>query len=354
MPSDPPQSPPRRPGMWASLRVAMTSWRTASSPCSPSPPGCRSAWSGSRSRTGCARPGVDLRVVGLITLAQAPWTFKFLWSPVMDRWVPPFLGRRRGWIVIAQVALFATTLALAGVGSHPEAPGWSGCWRSPSPSPRRPTTSPTTPTRSTSCGPRSRGRRWAPRSRSTARRCTSPAPSPSPSRRAGRGRWCSGARGRAPALPLRHPARARARGGGGRSPHPAGGGVGAVPRILAAIARSRSCSSCSSTSSPTTWRRRCSAPSWSTSATPRSTAASRSAPPGRSRPRSGAARGVLTTSLGLGRALWLFGVIQILSNVGYHPGRGERGQPAAHVRRHGFESFTQGLGTGAFLVLLLR
>ena len=64
--------------------------------------------------------GVDIRVVGLITLAQAPWTFKFFWSPLMDRYVPPFLGRRRGWTVIAQVALFVLTLMLAGVGDHPD------------------------------------------------------------------------------------------------------------------------------------------------------------------------------------------------------------------------------------------
>jgi MFS transporter, PAT family, beta-lactamase induction signal transducer AmpG len=66
--------------------------------------------------------GVDIRIVGLITLAQAPWTFKFLWSPLMDRYVPPFLGRRRGWAAVAQVALFALTLMLAGVGQHPETP----------------------------------------------------------------------------------------------------------------------------------------------------------------------------------------------------------------------------------------
>ncbi len=68
------------------------------------------------------KSGVDIRVVGLVTLAQAPWTFKFLWSPLMDRYSPPWLGRRRGWIVIAQVALFASTLALAGVGHRPETP----------------------------------------------------------------------------------------------------------------------------------------------------------------------------------------------------------------------------------------
>jgi MFS transporter, PAT family, beta-lactamase induction signal transducer AmpG len=64
--------------------------------------------------------GVDIRVVGLITLAQAPWTFKVLWSPLMDRFVPPFWGRRRGWMAVTQVALFAFTLMLAGVGSRPE------------------------------------------------------------------------------------------------------------------------------------------------------------------------------------------------------------------------------------------
>jgi PAT family beta-lactamase induction signal transducer AmpG len=65
--------------------------------------------------------GVDIRVVGLITLAQAPWTFKVLWAPLMDRYFPPFWGRRRGWMAVTQIALFACTLMLAGVGDRPEA-----------------------------------------------------------------------------------------------------------------------------------------------------------------------------------------------------------------------------------------
>ena len=68
-----------------------------------------------------ARAGVDIKVIGLFTLAQAPWSFKLLWSPSMDRFPPPFLGRKRGWILIGQVALFALGLGLAGVSSHPEA-----------------------------------------------------------------------------------------------------------------------------------------------------------------------------------------------------------------------------------------
>jgi len=66
--------------------------------------------------------GFDIRLVGLTTLAHAPWTFKMLWSPLMDRYAPPWLGRRRGWIAITQVALFALTLMLAGAGDDPDTP----------------------------------------------------------------------------------------------------------------------------------------------------------------------------------------------------------------------------------------
>jgi PAT family beta-lactamase induction signal transducer AmpG len=65
--------------------------------------------------------GVDIRIVGLFTLAQAPWAFKVVWSPLMDRYVPPFWGRRRGWMAVTQVALAATSIALAGAGGHPDA-----------------------------------------------------------------------------------------------------------------------------------------------------------------------------------------------------------------------------------------
>jgi PAT family beta-lactamase induction signal transducer AmpG len=65
--------------------------------------------------------GVDIRVVGLFTLAQAPWTFKVLWAPLMDRYVPPFWGRRRGWMAVTQVALLVLGVMMAGVGHRPEA-----------------------------------------------------------------------------------------------------------------------------------------------------------------------------------------------------------------------------------------
>jgi MFS transporter, PAT family, beta-lactamase induction signal transducer AmpG len=48
--------------------------------------------------------GVDLKSIGLFALIQLPFTWKFLWSPLFDRYIPP-LGRRRGWLLIAQIAL---------------------------------------------------------------------------------------------------------------------------------------------------------------------------------------------------------------------------------------------------------
>lgn len=49
--------------------------------------------------------GVSLTEIGLFALVGIPYTWKFAWAPLMDRWIPPFLGRRRGWMVIFQIAL---------------------------------------------------------------------------------------------------------------------------------------------------------------------------------------------------------------------------------------------------------
>ena len=48
---------------------------------------------------------VDLATIGLFSLVSLPYTWKFLWSPLMDRFAWPFLGRRRGWALVTQVAL---------------------------------------------------------------------------------------------------------------------------------------------------------------------------------------------------------------------------------------------------------
>jgi MFS transporter, PAT family, beta-lactamase induction signal transducer AmpG len=57
--------------------------------------------------------GVDLSTIGIFTLVGLPYVWKFLWAPAMDRFVPPFLGRRRGWLVLTQLVLAAGIAALA-------------------------------------------------------------------------------------------------------------------------------------------------------------------------------------------------------------------------------------------------
>ena len=57
--------------------------------------------------------GVDIKMIGIFSIVGLPYTLKFLWSPFMDRFVPPFLGRRRGWIVCTQVALLAGIAVMA-------------------------------------------------------------------------------------------------------------------------------------------------------------------------------------------------------------------------------------------------
>jgi PAT family beta-lactamase induction signal transducer AmpG len=49
--------------------------------------------------------GVSLADIGLFALVGIPYTWKFAWAPLMDRYVPPFLGRRRGWMLVTQVFL---------------------------------------------------------------------------------------------------------------------------------------------------------------------------------------------------------------------------------------------------------
>ena len=52
--------------------------------------------------------GINLKVIGAFALIQFPYTWKFLWSPFLDRYVVPMLGRRRGWMLVTQLALMAT------------------------------------------------------------------------------------------------------------------------------------------------------------------------------------------------------------------------------------------------------
>lgn len=66
-----------------------------------------------------AEKGVSKTAIGLFALASTPYTFKFLWSPFIDRLSLPFLtarlGQRRGWAVFTQLMLIATIFCLGSV-----------------------------------------------------------------------------------------------------------------------------------------------------------------------------------------------------------------------------------------------
>lgn len=60
-----------------------------------------------------ATEGVNVKALGLFALVSLPYNLKFLWAPFVDRYCPPFLGRRRGWIAVMQVAVAAAVALLA-------------------------------------------------------------------------------------------------------------------------------------------------------------------------------------------------------------------------------------------------
>ena len=66
---------------------------------------------------------VDVESIGLFAATGLPYTLKFLWSPIFDRFVLPFLGRRRGWMLVIQLCL-AAALVLLGQ-SNPAISLWS-------------------------------------------------------------------------------------------------------------------------------------------------------------------------------------------------------------------------------------
>src|SRR5262250_3224942 len=56
---------------------------------------------------------VNLAVIGFFALVAIPYSFKFVWAPFFDRYVPPFWGRRRGWMLLTQVGLMLSIAGLA-------------------------------------------------------------------------------------------------------------------------------------------------------------------------------------------------------------------------------------------------
>lgn len=68
---------------------------------------------GSTLKAWLTKDGLDLKTIGFFSLVTLPYSLKFLWAPLLDRFVPPLLGRRRGWLLLAQGALALLLAALA-------------------------------------------------------------------------------------------------------------------------------------------------------------------------------------------------------------------------------------------------
>jgi PAT family beta-lactamase induction signal transducer AmpG len=125
-PVPPPIPLPERLSTWQSIALMFKSWRLASVGLQSFASGLPLGLVWIAIPTWMTQAGIDIKVVGLFTLAQAPWSFKFLWSPLMDRFPPPLLGRKRGWIFISQIALLGFGVWLGIVSDQPQAVGVIG------------------------------------------------------------------------------------------------------------------------------------------------------------------------------------------------------------------------------------
>src|SRR5690349_10510606 len=65
-----------------------------------------------------SKAGLDVKALGLFALVMFPYTWKFLWSPLMDRFSFGPLGRRRGWMALTQAALFLAIGAMGMLDPH--------------------------------------------------------------------------------------------------------------------------------------------------------------------------------------------------------------------------------------------
>ena len=110
--------PAKKIGTTQSLRTAFSSWRLASVSLLSFSSGLPLGLVLTAVPFWMQQEGIDIRSIGLITLAQAPYTFKFLWSPLMDRFAPR-RGRKRVWILVGQLSLAVTVAALALYSHHP-------------------------------------------------------------------------------------------------------------------------------------------------------------------------------------------------------------------------------------------
>ncbi|MDX2164219.1 MAG: MFS transporter [Gammaproteobacteria bacterium] len=80
------------------------------------------ALSGSTLQAWFAQQNISLVEIGFLSLVGQPYVYKFLWAPFLDRFVPAFLGRRRGWILLMQLSVAAVLIFMAF--GHPRSHGF--------------------------------------------------------------------------------------------------------------------------------------------------------------------------------------------------------------------------------------
>lgn len=71
------------------------------------------ALTGSTLQAWFTQAGIDVLTIGVLSLVGLPYVLKVFWAPLLDRYVPPLWGRRRGWILIAQLGLCVTLFIMA-------------------------------------------------------------------------------------------------------------------------------------------------------------------------------------------------------------------------------------------------
>lgn len=104
-----------------SLRKAFTSWRTGVVALLAFPSGLPLGIVLYTVPYWMQQEGIDIKTIGLVSAAQIPYAFKFVWSPLIDRFAPAW-GRKRAWILVGQAMLVASLAAFAASSGHPTVP----------------------------------------------------------------------------------------------------------------------------------------------------------------------------------------------------------------------------------------
>src|SRR5207244_442129 len=116
-----PAPAPKRLSTWQSLRTALGNRRVASVALQSFASGLPLGLVWIAIPSWLKYEQLDIRTIGYFSLAQAPWNFKFLWAPLMDRFVPPLgLGRKRSWMLVMELVLVAAISALAVTALEPD------------------------------------------------------------------------------------------------------------------------------------------------------------------------------------------------------------------------------------------